>query len=229
MSELEEAAAPARILRVGRKPDPWAWPRWEVAGEDGTFGNRWDDAHSTYRVLYGSSQLVACFIETLARFRPDPHVLAELARIEGPEAAPVPGLLPRSWLQGQVVGEASVLGRFCNVGAAASLGYLHGALAATLVRYGIRQLDGAAIRQTAPRRFTQEISSYLYSLSDRRGRPRFAGIAYLSRFGDRFRNWAIFERPAARPVIRKPSTRRIDSAQPELRAALRLLGLRLAD
>jgi hypothetical protein len=95
------------------------------------------------------------------------------------------------------------------------------------VRYGIAELDGATIRQTAPRGFTQEISSYLYSLSDRQGHPRFAGIAYISRFGDRYRNWAIFERPAGRPVIRNPSTRPIDPARREFRAALRLLGLRL--
>jgi hypothetical protein len=227
MTDLDETTAPARILRVGRKPNPWAWPRWEIAGEDGTFGNRWDDARSTYRVLYGSSQLEACFVETLARFRPDPHVLAELARIEGPEATLAPGLLPRSWLAGRVVGEGSVPGRFCNVGTAASLAHLHRALAATLVRHGVAELDGAAIRQTAPRRFTQEISSYLYSLSDRQGHPRFAGIAYVSRFGDRYRNWAIFERPAARAVIRAPSTRPIDPARREFRAALRLLGLRL--
>jgi hypothetical protein len=69
----------------------------------------------------------------------------------------------------------------------------------------------------------------VYARSDARGRPRFAGIAYRSRFGDRFKNWAIFERPAARPVIRRLATRRIDPAQPELRAALRLLGLRLGE
>jgi hypothetical protein len=191
MTDLDETTAPARILRVGRKPNPWAWPRWEIAGEDGTFGNRWDDAGSTYRVLYGSSQLEACFVETLARFRPDPHVLAELARIEGPEAALAPGLLPRSWLAGRVVGEGTVPGRFCRVGTAVSLAHLHRALAATLVRHGIAELDGAAIR------------------------------------GDRYRNWAIFERPAGRPVIRNPSTKPIDPTRREFRAALRLLGLRL--
>ncbi len=227
MTDLEEAAPPARILRVGRLPNPWAWPRWEVAGEDGTFGNRWDDARSTYRVLYGSSQLEACFVETLARFRPDPHVLAGLARIRGDEPVEAPGLLPRSWLTGRVIGEAAVRGRFCEIGAPGSLAHLHRALAAVLVRHRIRELDGAAIRRTAPRRFTQEISSYVYAQSDARGRPRFAGIAYRSRFGDRFENWAIFERPAARPVIRRLATRRIDPAQPELRAALGLLGLRL--
>lgn len=229
MTDLEEAAPPARILRIGRKPNPWAWPRWEIAGEDGTFGNRWDDARSMYRVLYGSSQLEACFVETLARFRPDPQVLAGLARIEGDDGTGPAGLLPRSWLQGRVIGEAAVRGRFCQIGAPGSLAHLHRALAPALVRHGIRELDGAAIRLTAPRRFTQEISSYVYAQSDARGRPRFAGIAYRSRFGDRFKNWAIFERPAARPVIRRLATRRIDPAQPELRAALRLLGLRLGE
>ena len=182
-----------------------------------------------YRVLYGSSQLEACFVETLARFRPDPQVLAGLARIEGDDGTGPAGLLPRSWLQGRVIGEAAVRGRFCQIGAPGSLAHLHRALAPALVRHGIRELDGAAIRLTAPRRFTQEISSYVYARSDARGRPRFAGIAYRSRFGDRFKNWAIFERPAARPVIRRLATRRIDPAQPELRAALRLLGLRLGE
>ena len=30
------------VYRVGRSPDPWAWPDWAYA-TDGTFGNRWDD------------------------------------------------------------------------------------------------------------------------------------------------------------------------------------------
>ena len=225
--DLVEIPGPRRIFRVGRKPNPWAWPAWEIAGEDGTFGNRWDDARSTYRVLYGSSQLEACFVETLARFRPDPRVLAELARIKGPEPVQAPGRLPRSWLNGRVVGEASVSGVFCDVGAAASLAYLHRALAATLVRYRVRELDGAAIRLTAPRRFTQEISSHVYALSDARGRPRFAGIGYRSRFGDHYQNWAIFERPGRRPVIRAPRTRRLAPLQREFQAALRLLDLEL--
>jgi hypothetical protein len=229
MTDLAETTPPGRILRVGRKPNPWAWPRWEIAGEDGTFGNRWDDARSTYRVLYGSSQLEACFVETLARFRPDPHVLAELARIEGPEPLRAPGRLPRSWIHGRVVGEASVSGAFCDVGAAASLAYLHRALAVTRARYRVAELDGAAIRQTAPRRFTQEISSHVYALSDARGGPRFAGIGYRSRFGDQYQNWAIFERPGRRPIIRAPRTRKIAPLQRELQAALRLLDLELGD
>ena len=46
-------------------------------------GNRFDDPESYYRVLYASSQEVSCFIETLARYRPDLTLLAELEAIEG--------------------------------------------------------------------------------------------------------------------------------------------------
>lgn len=227
MSELEGTAPPARILRIGRSPDPWAWPPWEFVGEDGTFGNRWDDPHSTYRVLYASSQLEACFMETLSRFRPDPQVFAQLAQIEGPELPMAPGLLPRTWLAGRVIGEASVSGTFAHVGAATFLAHLHRVLAPRLVHYRIAELDGAAIRCTAPRRFTQEVSSYIYSRSRADGQPLFVGIAYLSRFGDNYENWAIFERPQNQNVIRDPAIRAIDPQGPEFRTALDLLGLRL--
>src|ERR671922_1914170 len=71
------------LYRLGRLPDPWAWPDWSYAGPDGTFGNRYDDPEASYRVLYASSQRIGAFLETLARFRPDLEVLAELERIEG--------------------------------------------------------------------------------------------------------------------------------------------------
>lgn len=73
----------APLYRLGRQPDPWAWPDWSYAAPDGTFGNRYDDPEGSYRVLYACSQRVGAFIETLARFRPDLEVLAELDRIEG--------------------------------------------------------------------------------------------------------------------------------------------------
>ena len=56
------------LHRLGRMPDPWAWPDWSYAGPDGTFGNRYDDPEASYRVLYASSQRIGAFLETLARF-----------------------------------------------------------------------------------------------------------------------------------------------------------------
>ena len=47
------------------------------------FGNRFDDFDAEYRVLYASSQLKSCYIETLARFRRDPTLQAELNAIKG--------------------------------------------------------------------------------------------------------------------------------------------------
>jgi hypothetical protein len=69
------------LYRVGRDPDAWAWPPWEYAGEDSTFGNRYDDPRGEYRVLYACSQRVGAFIETLARYRTDPALVAAYQEI----------------------------------------------------------------------------------------------------------------------------------------------------
>src|SRR5205809_7066660 len=102
------------LYRLGRRPDPWARPDWSYAGPDGTFGNRYDDPEASYRVLYASSQRIGTFLETLARFRPDLEVLAELDLIEG-EDEPRPAV-PRSWLDNRRLGEATVAGRFVDAG-----------------------------------------------------------------------------------------------------------------
>ena len=72
-----EVRTPAQsIHRVARYPDAWQLPDWSRA-KDGTFGNRFDDPESDYRVLYASSHEVSCFVETLARFRPDLTLMEE--------------------------------------------------------------------------------------------------------------------------------------------------------
>ena len=81
MPDTKTPTAP--IFRLGRPPDPWEPPDWSRAHSDGTFGNRFDDPTGYYRVLYASSQRLSCFIETLARFRPDLSLLAELDGIAG--------------------------------------------------------------------------------------------------------------------------------------------------
>jgi hypothetical protein len=110
------------LYRLGRQPDPWAWPDWSYAGPDGTFGNRYDDPAASYRVLYASSQRIGAFLETLARFRPDLEVLAELEQIEGDDESPP--TLPRAWLDKRMLGEATVEGRFVDVGDTGSLATL---------------------------------------------------------------------------------------------------------
>src|SRR5271157_2833424 len=94
---LETKTPPQPIYRVGRQPDAWRPPDWSRASADGTFGNRFDDPESYYRVLYASSQEVSCFIETLARYRPDLTLLAELEAIEGDNDFFPLGTVPAEW------------------------------------------------------------------------------------------------------------------------------------
>jgi hypothetical protein len=76
------------LYRIAWGTEPWEYPDWKRAGTDAsslahTFGNRFDDPNAEYRVLYASSQLVSCYVEVLARFRPDYALLAELRAMDG--------------------------------------------------------------------------------------------------------------------------------------------------
>lgn len=221
-----EPATPGPVFRVGKGPDPWAYPDWAQVGEDGTFGNRWDDPKSSYRVLYACSQRLGALIETLARFRPDPEVVAGLAAIEGEDDETVlpPGRVPTSWFTTRRMGEGTLTGRFAYVAHGRSLAYLRTALAARVVHYGFDDLDGAAIRSSAPRRFTQEVSRAVYDCTEA-GQQQFAGVRYASRLGDEFENWAIFE--PGRPA--EDQTSQIRTDDPDVVAALERLGLKLVD
>lgn len=224
--ELEPIRAAGEIYRLGRKPDPWAWPEWAYAGEDGTFGNRYDDPRSAYRVLYASSLRLGTLLETLARFRPDPAILA--VEIEGDPRdvtyeTLTAGVVPASWLENRALSTARCDAVFADVGHARSLACLSAALAAEVVRYGLDDLDAAAIRASVPRGFTQEVSRHVYECTEEQGDRSFQGIGYLSRLGDDIRNWAIFE-PAQIEVLDRPE---LDRDDPDLNEALALHGLEL--
>jgi hypothetical protein len=214
------------LYRVARAPDAWAWPDWSYAGADGTFGNRFDDPAGSYRVLYASSTRLGALIETLARFRVDLSVIAGMREIEGPEAAASWGVLPRQWLAGRIVGEAIVDAAFVDVGAAESLGTIRTQLAASAIRHGFDDIDAAAVRSRAPRRFTQEVSRLVYEWREQEG--GCAGICYRSRLGDQFVNWAIFE-PASDDDagLSMRSECGIAPDDPDLTRALELLNLRI--
>lgn len=196
MSGLTYTSPAGRLFRLAHRPSPWAWPPWIYCQR----ANRWDDPTNTYRVLYASTERRATFLETLARFRPDPAVVAGLAQIAGnDEGALAPGQVPSSWVTARMMGTATVRGRFAEIGSSESLAYLQGVMAARLIHYGYRELDAAVIR-AARREFTQEISLHVFGRADGAGAPTFSGIAYRSRLGDEFTNWAIFERSDVDPV-----------------------------
>ena len=164
---------PRPLYRIGRFPDPWAWPSWDYQHADGTFGNRWDDPQGRFRVLYATSQRLGTFLEVLSRFRPDPEVVAGLAEIAGEDDALAPGSVPRSFLELRLIGEATVRGRFADVAAAKSLAHLREALASRLVHHGLADLDASAIRSATRRWDESEARSKLLCSGSRQnsGRP----------------------------------------------------------
>ena len=208
--------APSKLWRIGRAPDPWALAPWEAAAPDGTFGNRFDDPQSTYRVLYAASGRLGCFLETLARFRPDLTLLAELAEIAGEDDFLPLGAVPLVWLETRRIASAQAEGRYAEVGASDWMALLRGRLARACVELGVGDFDAAALLAGAPRRLTQLVSREIYA----RG---FDGIVYRSRYGQDLENWALFE-----PILLTAvHAFEIAADDPDLHAALRLHRLNL--
>jgi len=156
MTPALSAARPEGVLyRVGRAPDPWAWPPWAYAGDDGTFGNRFDDPDGEYRVLYASSQRVGPFLETLARYRTDPALVAALEEIAdddqdaGRYPTIAPGVVPAHWCESRRIGAARHDGPFADIGQSSSVAHLRAILASRLVHYGLEDLDVGELRRAS--------------------------------------------------------------------------------
>jgi RES domain len=226
---LALAQPSGHLYRIGRRPDAWAWPDWRHAGDDLTFGNRYDDPRGQYRVLYASDARRGAFAETLARFRPDLAIVAEYEHIEGDPAdeafapALAPGVVPAEWLDDRAIGTATHGGRFADVGRSDSVAHLRAALAGRVLHYGFDDFDAGDLRRRAPRALTQEISRHLFERGrDPDGEP-VAGLRYLSRLGDDLANWAIFE--PNQPGDRESEP--IEHGDGDLRDVLALFGLTL--
>ena len=174
------------IYRLGRVPDPWAVPDWASAGPDGTFGNRFDDPDATYRVLYASSQRLGCFLETLAPFRIDPKLAAELAAIEGEEDYFPLGEVTLEWLQKRILGVATAEGEYADICSSEWISRLRKSLAAHLSRFGVEDIDAAVLQKTEPRTLTQFVSRIVFCAG-------FSGIHYLSKYVHDIEYWALFE------------------------------------
>lgn len=183
---LESKQPPSVIFRIGRRPDPWQPPDWSYANRDGTFGNRFDDPRGKYRVLYASSQELSCYIETLARFRPDLTLFAELKEIEGDDDFHPSGKVPREWCDERLIGSASSTGTFADVCNSGWIAYLRGKLAGECLKLGLKDLDASALQNSSPRKLTQFVSLLVYEAD-------FSGIYYRSRYGHDLENWALFE------------------------------------
>ena len=215
--ELDTQRPPEVVFRLGRRPDPWQPPAWSLASStDGTFSNRFDDPAGYYRVLYASTQRVACFVETLARFRPDLTLLAELSEIDGEDDFIPLGTLPAEWLEQRAMGQAVLSGRFADIYSVSWVSNLRRSLAPEALRLGLHDVDASTLERAEPRRLTHLASRQVY-------RHGYEGIYYRSRYGQSLENWAIFE-----PFPIKPRISAIVIADDaDFKAALSLHGIRV--
>jgi len=201
---------------VARYPDAWQLPDWSRA-KDGTFGNRFDDPESDYRVLYAASQEVSCYVETLARFRPDLTLLEELQEIEGDDDFLPVGEVPLSWCENRVIGTAAADGNYADIYAVEWIALLRRKLVSDCLRLGLRDLDASALQNSSPRTLTQLVSRIVYEIG-------LAGVYYRSRYGHNLENWALFE-PCR---IHRTKSKRVTADDPALEEAMEILGLKFA-
>jgi hypothetical protein len=202
------------IHRIGRKPNPWQYPDWSRANPDRTFGNRFDDPNGEYRVLYASSTRLGCFLETLARYRPDMALYAELKEIAGEDDFVPPGIVPQEWFQNRLIGSANANGEFADIGSSDWIAQLRRALAPMLITLGIPDFDASVLQRSGPRSLTQSVSAFVYE-------EGLDGIRYLSKYGHDIENWALFE-PAN---LRDQLASEIERADPDLLEAFRIFNL----
>ncbi|HLZ71353.1 MAG TPA: RES family NAD+ phosphorylase [Dehalococcoidia bacterium] len=215
MSGAVLAVPAGPFFRIGRYPDPLAWPPPEYSGM-----NRFDDPAGRFQVLYAGEQRLACFVETLAPLRPDVRTIA-LARSlpadpDAAEEAPA-GTVPSAWLAARRIGAFSLRAgqQWLDLRAFSTREALRANLAARWAELALEDFDlGDAV--TRRRAVSQAIAGWAY-------KHGYQGIAYPSRFDAGLSCWALFSGARIVPLAND----RIAADDHDLLAALRLLNLRL--
>jgi len=217
---LERRTPPEYIYRVSRSQKPWVYVDWFPPEAPPELRGRFDAPDKSYGVLYGGSQPIACFAETMAKFRLNLKVLAELAKIKGLDDYPATRI--DTWIESRYIAKARVAGIFADIYSSEWMNCLHDELATTVKELGrrsekyrnLKYIDVAIMQSDQYRELTQAASR----IARNRG---FNGIYYRSRFGHDFENWAIFEPFGVTPE----DSERLDPNDPDLRKMMALYGL----
>lgn len=137
-----------------------------------------------------------------ATARPSPHrPTPALAALVGEDWARLrhlpPAWLPADWRTRRVTVHIAGVGglparAFLDVEAPQTHQVLRLALAAALLELAYPDLDVAAVRGP-DRRLTRLLATWAWQQRDVDGRPRYAGLRYLSRLNNDWECWAIFD------------------------------------
>lgn len=183
-------------------------------------GNRFDSVDGG--VLYCSTELRTCYMETLSRFRPTARIRAAVADDES-NGFMVCGGVPADWRSRRVkvCVELTDPLPFLDIESLQSHEYLTTELATDLAQLGVPLLDVAAVRGP-DRQLTRAIAAWTFRAGLDEGAPRFGGIRYLSRIGDH-ECWAVFDGAVITEITRDT----ISLADPDLLAVADQFELRM--
>ena len=208
--QLVEAPPPG-LWRVAKAPDPlWLGPPLGPDDlDDPRLGTRFASALGDYGVLYFGTDLECCFGETLARFRPDPEVLAAIGddwKTSASEFMEI-GAVPADWRHRRLAVRVAVPqnARFVDVEDLRTRQVMRSHLAEALVAYGYRDLDVSTIRGP-DRRMTRLVSQAIHDFAVAETVP-IAGIRYDSRVRTGWEAWAVFDFVPLTELERIPITR----------------------
>jgi hypothetical protein len=124
-----------------------------------------------------------------------------------------------------MLGRGTITGRFALPSDPKPLATLRSIFRPLAIRYGLDDLDTAALRDGRPRALTQAISRWIYTLT-LASTAAVAGIEFDSRHGDQLRMWALATPPLV-PTSKSSNTPPSDTDS-ELNQALTLLGVEWA-
>ena len=202
------------LWRIGRAPDPLAWPPRAFAG-----GGRYDDPRGRFRVLYVAAQRRGAFVETLAGFRPavaDLAMMRALPEGDADDVFPTAGAIPDTYFR-KLIGRVRLAPgqRWLDLRAPETHQVLRVELTEALVGlgYGDRFVWGEVLGHD--HRLTQVIARWAYE-------SEYRGLAYSSCHDARLDCWAVFEGAVFEAEGRPEG---IDQGDPDLVAVAGLFGL----
>lgn len=182
---------PTPLYRVARCSGPLK-PSW-IAAEDALqprAGNRFDVVGGG--VIYCGTNVVVCFAETLARYRPTAKMRALMKNVD--PGFVVCGGVPQDWREQRTIVTVNLIDPlpFVDVDDPVTHEYLTAVMADELTAFGVDVLDVDTVRGKN-RLITRAMSSWAYWAVDDDGNLGYSGVRYLSRVLPNEECWAVFD------------------------------------
>lgn len=208
---------PSPLYRVARRGAETRFAEIGPIDADSRGGNRFDVPGSG--VLYLADDPEACFLETLARFRPSASARQALA--SEPSTFMALGSVPAQWREERVLAVIRVVAPlpFLDVDQPQTHTFLTERMGEALRARGLENLDKSHVRGS-DRQLTRAIARWAFSATDDQGAPLYGGIRYTSRF-DELSCYALFK---GAEVVRA-SVEAIRADSPGLESAATKFGL----